>query len=420
MSVRRANLLAAVAAAALMAGGAAAPGFAASMKGSAAPKTVVIGWDGSLTGGDAEGAILQQYGAEMAVADINAKKMLKGVTLKVMSLDDGTATAGQYDPVQAATNARKFVADKTVVGIIGPQMSGAAKAMTPILSMADLAMITPSATNPDLTNPQFKQQYDPGGKPVFFRTVATDAYQGPEMANYFAKVLKVKSVYVLDDSGAYGEGLADAFQKQAAADGIKVLGRDKLDPKAADYSAILTKIKSMSPDSLYYGGVMQAGVKLVKQSYDILPNIIKGGGDGIQDPEMFTGAGFPAATGWYATVASPHVNEEKSMAAWVKRYTDTYGKAPDDYAVCSYDATMALAAAIQKVQKEKKTIDRESVLAALPSVKIKTLQGPVSFDANGDLEQKVISVFQAEHNPAFPLDDLAHQYKYLGVAPQSA
>ncbi len=410
MASRRSSLLAAVAAAGLCAGGGAAL---------AADKVVKIGWDGSLTGGDAEGAILQQYGTLKAVAEANSKKLVKGVRFEVDSLDDGTATAGQYDPVQAATNARKFVSDKTVLGIIGPQMSGAAKAMTPILSQADLVMITPSATNPDLTDPKFAAQYKPAGKTIFFRTVATDAFQGPNMANYYAEVLKVKNVYVLDDTGAYGEGLADAFQKEAEAKGIKILGRDKLDPKAADYSAVLTKIKALNPDSLYYGGVMQAGVKLVKQTYDIIPDVIKGGGDGLQDPEMFTGAGFPAADKWYATVASPHVNEEPRLAQWVKDYTDTYKKAPDDYAVCAYDATMALIAAVKKLEDAKKPVTRASVRAALAGVKVDTLQGEVAFDENGDLQTKVISVFQAKKNDAFPLDDLAHQYKYLGVAPQS-
>jgi branched-chain amino acid transport system substrate-binding protein len=412
MASRRSSLVATAAAAAL------ALAFGASGA-LAADKVITIGWDGSLTGGDAEGAILQQYGAMMAVADANIKGMVKGVRFEVDSLDDGTATAGQYDPVQAATNARKFAADRHVVGIIGPQMSGAAKAMTPILSAADLVMITPSATNPDLTNPKFAAQYDPSGKTIFFRTVATDAYQGPNMANYFAEVLKVKSVFVIDDTGAYGEGLADAFQARAAEKGIKVLGRDKVDPKAADYTALFTKIKSMNPDAIYYGGVMQAGVKVVKQSYDIIPNVIKGGGDGIQDPEMFTGAGFPAAAGWYATVASPHVNEESRLADWVKLYTQRYGKAPDDYAVCAYDATMALIAAIGKLESEHKPITRENVRVALATISIDTLQGPVAFDKNGDIQQKVISVFQAKYNPKYPLDDLAHQYVYLGVAPQS-
>src|SRR6202012_2751845 len=108
----------------------------------------------------------------------------------------------QYDPAQAATNARKMVADKEVVAAIGPQMSGAGKAMTPILSQGGLAAITPSSTNPDIPDPKFAEQYRPAGKPIYFRTVTTDAFQGPNLANYFVDVLKVKTMFGLDDSGA--------------------------------------------------------------------------------------------------------------------------------------------------------------------------------------------------------------------------
>jgi branched-chain amino acid transport system substrate-binding protein len=409
MLSKRKVLLAAAAAAALLS---AAPARAAD-------EVVKIGWDGSLTGGDAQGAILQENGAKLAVDDANAKKIVKGVTFELYPLDDGTATAGQYDPAQAAINARKFLGDKKVVAIDGPQMSGAAKAMTPILSQGDMAMITPSATNPDLTNPQFAAQFRPAGKVIFFRTVATDAYQGPYMANYYKNVLHVKSVYVLDDTGAYGEGLANAFEGQANKIGIKVLGHDKLDPKAADYSAILTKIKSLNPDAIYYGGVMQAAVKLVKQSYDIIPKVIKGGGDGLYDPEMFTGAGYPAAQGWYATNASPHLTDDSRLSDYVKRYKAAFNVAPDDYSICSYDAVMAIIQAVKKVKAEKKPINHDTVRAAMAGLKINTLQGPIQFDANGDLKDKVITVFQAEKTDAYPLDDSSHQFKYLGVAPAS-
>ncbi len=247
----------------------------------------------------------------------------------MVSFDDATATAGQYDPAQAATNARKMVADKQMIAAIGPQMSGSGKAMAPILSQGDLATITPSSTNPDITDPKFAAQYRPAGKPIYFRTVTTDAFQGPNMANYMADDLNVKSVYILDDSGAYGVGMADAFQAQAKKDGIKVLGRDRLDPKAADYTAVLTKIKALHPDALYYGGVGQAGVKLAKQAYDIIPNVIKAGGDGMYTPELLTGAGFPAAEGWYATTASPHMTADTKAADFVKAFKAKYGEAPE-------------------------------------------------------------------------------------------
>ena len=195
----------------------------------------------------------------MAIDEANAKGTIPGYKIDTIVLDSGTATAGQYDPAQAATNTKKLVANKAVVANLGPQMSGEGKAMSPILSAGNLATITPSSTNPDITSPKFAAQFRPNGKAVYFRTVTTDAFHGPNMANYFADTLKVKSVYVLDDSGAYGVGIADSFQKQAEARGIKVLGRDQLNPKEADYTTILTKVKAANPDALYYGGVTQAG-----------------------------------------------------------------------------------------------------------------------------------------------------------------
>ncbi len=180
----------------------------------AADKVVKIGVDLSLTGADADSAVRVKNGIVMAVDEANKEKKVKGYTFDMLTLDDGTATAGQYDPAQAATNARKMVSDPDVVAAVGPEMSGAGKAMAPILSQGDLATITPSSTNPDITNPKFAEQYRPAGKPIYFRTVTTDAYQGPNMANFLAERLKIKSVYILDDSGAYGVGLADAFQGQ--------------------------------------------------------------------------------------------------------------------------------------------------------------------------------------------------------------
>ena len=384
----------------------------------AAEKEVTVAINLSLTGADAESATRIKDGAVMALEDAAAHG-LKGYKINILTLDDGTATAGQYDPAQAATNARKMASDRSVVAAIGPQMSGAGKAMAPILSQADLAIITPSATNPDITSPKFAEQYRPGGKAIFFRTVTTDAFQGPNMANYFAETLKVKSVYVLDDSGAYGVGLADAFQGQAAKKGMKVAGRDRLDPKAADYAAVLTKIKSLAPDALYYGGVLQAGVKLVKQSYDILPKMLKAGGDGLYGPEMLTGAGFPAAEGWYATNASPHVTGDTKLGPFVKAFNAKFGMQPDDYAITAYDGALVIIDAIKRVAASGKPVNRDSVRDAIQSSKVDTLQGPISFDANGDLINKVVSIFQVRLDKSKPADDMLAQFHYIGVAPEA-
>ena len=358
-------------------------------------------------------------GALMAFDEINARHEIPGYRIDPLILDDGTATAGQYDPAQAAINARKMVSDNEVVAAIGPMMSGAGKAMAPILSQGDLATITPSSTNPDITDPKFAEQYKPTGKAIYFRTVTTDAFQGPNLANYFADKLKVKSVYVLDDSGAYGVGIADLFKKRAEEKGIKVLGRDRLDPKAADYTTILTKIKALNPDALYYGGVSQAGVKLAKQSYDILPKVIKGGGDGMYSAEMLSAAGFPAADGWYATIASPHATEDKAADAWVKQYQAKYSTVPSDYSITAYDAALVIADAVKRLIADKKDVTRDTVRDYIQTAKVKTLQGTISFDANGDLQDRTISVFQIKKDVTYSADDMVHQYHYIGVAPQS-
>jgi branched-chain amino acid transport system substrate-binding protein len=357
-------------------------------------------------------------GAVMAMDEINAKGGVGGYKLEAILLDDGTSTSGGYDPAQAATNARKMVTDPTVLAAIGPYNSGSGKAMSPILSAASLAIVTPSSTNPDLTDPKFAQIYHPDGPAIYFRTVTTDAYQGPNMANFYADVLKVKAVYVLDDSGAYGVGISDAFQGQAAKKGLKILGRDRLDPKAADYSPIFTKMKAMGVTAMYFGGDAQAGIKVVKQSYDILPGIIKGGGDGMYEPEILTGGGFPAVEGWYASLASPHLLEAPETQDWMKRFTAKWGKQGGDYSITAYDGMLVIADAIGRVAKSGKPMTRANLRDAIEATKLKTLQGVVSFDKNGDLQSRIVSVFQVKHDPKFPPEDMTHQFKYVGVAPQ--
>ncbi|HEX5327304.1 MAG TPA: branched-chain amino acid ABC transporter substrate-binding protein [Acetobacteraceae bacterium] len=414
MITRRATgqLLASIAA------GAALGGLATGAR-AAEGKTIKVGVDLSLTGADAESSNRIKHGIEMAFEAANQANAVPGYHIDLMVLDDGTATAGQYDPAQAATNARKMVSDREVMASLGPIMSGAGKAMAPILSQGDLATITPASTNPDISSPKFAAQFRPAGKPIYFRTVTTDAYQGPNMANFLAEKLGVKTVYLLDDSGAYGVGMVDAFEQQAKAKGIKVLGRDRLDPKAADYTAVLTKIKSLDPQAIYYGGVGGAGIKLAKQAYDIVPKMIKAGGDGVYGASFLTGVGFPAAAGWYATIASPHLSNDSKAAQFVEAYRGRYGEAPDDYTITAYDAALVVIDAIKRVAATGKPVTRSAVRDAIQSSKVPTIQGVVSFDANGDLADRTVSVFQIKEDKTHKPDDVTSQYTYIGVAPQS-
>lgn len=239
------------------------------------------------------------------------------------------------------------------------------------------------------------------------------------MANYFADVLKVKSIFILDDSGAFGVGVADAFQKQAEAKGIKVLGRDRLDPKAADYSAILTKIKSLNSEGLYYGGVGQAGVKLAKQAYEIIPQVVKGGTDGIHSSDFLSGGGFPAVEGWYTTIAAPHLTEDQKAAQFVEAFRGRFGESPDDYTITAYDASLVIIDSVKRVAASGKPVTREAVRDAIQTAKVPTIQGTVQFDANGDLLDRTVSVFQIRKDASKPLNDITTQAKYIAVAPQS-
>jgi branched-chain amino acid transport system substrate-binding protein len=387
--------------------------------GLAQEKVLTIGMSFPLTGSLALQAGVARDAAQYAVDEANDNGGVAGYKLRTLVLDDASTTTGQYDPAIAATNARKMLQDASVIAAVGPLNSGSAKAVTPILSQGGMATISGSATNPDLNDPKFAQIYRPAGLPIFFRTVTTDAYQGPNFANYLAEVLKVQKVVVLDDGGAYGVGMADAFAAQAAKKGMTVLIRDRLDPLNADYTAILTKAKSLGTQALYYGGDPLAGAKVVKQSYDILPNIAKGGGDGVHTPDMLTGGGVPAVQGWYATSAAAHVLDDGNVRPWVERFVAKTGKQPADYSITYYDATQIILDAIERVAKSGKPMNRANVRDAIQSANVKTLQGDISFNANGDMSSKVVSIFQVQYDQKYPIGDVVHQFKYVGVAPQA-
>ncbi len=338
-----------------------------------------------------------------------------------LALLGSSALAGFIRPARAGD---KFVTvginlsltDATVVAAIGPMVSGSGKAMAPLLSQGNLATVTPSSTNPDLTDPRFASMYRPAGKPIYFRTCTTDAFQGPNMANFMADQLKVKSVFVVDDTGAYGVVLADAFQAQAAKRGMQVMGRDRVDPLLSDYRPLLTKIKNLGPQAMYCGSSALAGVKLVKQSNEIMPDVIKAGGDGLHQASILAGAGFPAARGWYSTIAAPHMLDDAKLSGWLASYQKRWSAPPADYSITAYDAALVVLAAIGKVAKSGAPVTRAAVCDAIQAGKVDTLQGPVSSDANGDLNSRVVSVFQVQQDTAHPIDDVVHQFKYVGVA----
>jgi branched-chain amino acid transport system substrate-binding protein len=221
-------------------------------------------------------------------------------------------------------------------------------------------------------------------------------------------VLGVHSVYILDDTGAYGEGIANSFEQQARAKGINVLGHDKLDPKESDYTTVLTKIAAMQPESLYYGGVQQAGEKLARQAYDVMPQVPKMGGDGMYSVSLISDAG-QAAENWYATIAAPDTIDQPEASDWVGKYQSKYGRAPQDYALTAYDAVLVIEDTVNRLVKDGMPITRENVRDYAAQTNLPTLQGVISFDDNGDLKDKIVSVFQVKDGA----------YRFVGAAPQS-
>jgi branched-chain amino acid transport system substrate-binding protein len=376
--------------------------------GVAQSKVVKIGLSIPITGADADGADAIVKGAQMAIAEVNAKGGVAGYKLEGVVYDSATPAAGQYDPAQAATNYKKFIADSLVLAAVGPEMSGEGKAISPIISEADMATITPASTNPDITDPKFKSQYRPKGKAVYFRNVTTDAYQGPNMANYLFHQVKMKSVYVLDDSGAFGVGIADSFERRAKELGVKVLGRDRLDPKEADYKTILTKIKGMNPDTLYYGGVLQAATKLAPQALEIIPRVVKAGSDGVYDLSWPKQSGKEAVEGWYLSQASPELVTDPKVEAWVTKFKKEMKRDPTNYSITAYTAVYVIADAMERTVKANKPLTRSTMRDAIQATKLNSIQGLIAYDENGDITNRTVSIYQWRDG----------EIKYIGVAPQ--
>jgi branched-chain amino acid transport system substrate-binding protein len=185
---------------------------------------------------------------------------------------------------------------------------------------------------------------------------------------------------------------------------------------ATDYQPLLTRIRNLGAQALYCGSSALAGVKLVKQSFDIIPDMIKAGGDGLHQASILSGAGFPAAQGWYSTIAAPHMLDDVKVSAWLARFQKRWNTSPSDYSITAYDAALVVLAAIETVAKSGEVPDRGAVRDAIQAGKVDTLQGPVSFDANGDLTDHLVSVFQVQRDTAWPVNDMVHQFKYIGVA----
>jgi branched-chain amino acid transport system substrate-binding protein len=331
------------------------------------------------------------------VLDENNSTACNGkIKLQFEPLDDATAAAGKWDPAQVTSNANKAVADKSVVAFIGHFNSGAAKLSIPILNKADLAMVSPANTYPGLTKPGKGEAnepnvYYPSGKRNYARVVPADDLQGVVGAKW-AKSLGMKKVYILDDQELYGKGLAGIFETTAKKEGLQVLGHEGINPKASDYKALMTKIKALNPDMIYFGGITQNNAgQLIKDMRNVGMTAEKVkfmGPDGTYEKAIIDAAGKDAE-GIYATFGGvPGKELTGDGKTWYENYKKKYNSEPEAYASYGYDSAKVVVNAINQVCKNDRAAIRDAVMATKD---FKGVLGTFSFDQNGDTSLTTLS-----------------------------
>ncbi len=364
---------------------------AASAPAAAAPAAagdvvVKIGHAAPLTGGIAHLGKDNENGARLAVEEINKAGLEIGgkkIKLELVGEDDAA------DPKTGTSVAQKLV-DAKVVAVVGHLNSGVSIPASKIYSDAGIVQISPSSTNPDYTKQGFKTTY---------RVVATDAQQGPALANYATKSLNAKSVAIVDDATAYGKGLADEFEKTAKAAGVNVVAREATNDKATDFKAILTKIKGKKPDVIMYGGMDATGGPFAKQAKElgIAAKIV--GGDGVCTDKVAELAG-DAVSNIICSEAGLALSKMEKGADFQKRYQDRFNAPVQIYAPFTYDAVMVIADAIKRAG----STDAAAILAEMPKTNYQGVIGNIAFDEKGDMKEGTITLYDYKDKKKSVLD----------------
>lgn len=340
--------------------------------------TVKIGHVAPMTGGIAHLGKDNEAGAKLAIADLNKSNIkIGGKTVKfaLLSEDDGA------DPKQGTAAAQKLV-DAKVAGVVGHLNSGTTIPASKIYSDAGIPQISPSATNPKYTLQGFK---------TAFRVVANDSQLGGTLGRYAINDLKGKTVAIIDDRTAYGQGVADEFAKGVQAAGGKIVGREYTTDKATDFMAILTNIKGKKPDIVFYGGMDAVAGPMLRQLKQLGIQAKFMGGDGICTTELPKLAGdalgdnmlYCAEAGG---VVGKYVEKDKAFRARFQKEMKAEVKL---YAPYVYDATMVMVEAMKKAD----STDPKKYLPELAKIKYDGVTGPISFDKNGDINGGTLTLY---------------------------
>ncbi len=345
----------------------------------AAEAVVKIAHVGPVSGAIAHLGKDNENGARLAIEELNAAGVMidgKKVKLELMAEDDGA------DPKQGTAVAQKLV-DAKVAGVVGHLNSGTTIPASKLYSDAGIPQISPSATNPKYTRQGFK---------TAFRVVADDVHLGSTLGKYAVETLKGKSIAVIDDRTAYGQGVAEEFTKAVEAAGGKIVDKQFTNDKASDFNAILTSIKGKKPDVVFFGGMDAVGGPMLKQMKSLGIKAKFMGGDGICTTELIKLAGDALGDDMvYCAEAGGVEGEGKAgMDAFSAKYKAKFNDDVKLYAPYVYDAVQLMVASMVKA-KSSDPAKYLPVLAA--TADYKGVTGPISFDEKGDIKNGALTLF---------------------------
>jgi len=329
-----------------------------------------------------------ENGARMAIEDLNAKGVTIGgkkAKFELLAEDDAA------DPKQGAAVANKLV-DSKVNGVIGHLNSGTSIPASKIYSDAGIPQISPSATNPKYTRQGFK---------TTFRVVADDVQLGGTLGKYAEKELKGKSVAVVDDRSAYGQGVAEEFAKGLKGAGGKVADTQYTNDKATDFTAILTAIKAKNPDVVFYGGMDAQAGPMIRQMQQLGIKAKLVGGDGICSAELAKLAGSAMTDGQVICAEAGGVDPsgKPGMDKFYADYKKKFGTDVQLYAPYVYDAVMVMVSAMQKCNSS----DPKVYLPCLQKTDYKGVTGHIAFDDKGDIKNGALTLYTYKDGKKSPI-----------------
>ncbi|MGQ3051461.1 MAG: branched-chain amino acid ABC transporter substrate-binding protein [Roseateles sp.] len=320
-----------------------------------------------------------ELGARLAIEELNAKGVMIGgkkAKFELLAEDD----AG--DPKQGTAAAQKLV-DSKVNGVVGHLNSGTSIPASKVYSDAGIPQISPSATNPKFTRNGYK---------TTFRVVADDVHLGGTLGRYAAKDLKGKSIAVIDDRTAYGQGVADEFEKGVKGAGGKVVGREFTNDKATDFTAILTSLKGKKPDIVFFGGMDAVAGPMLRQMKQLGIEAKFMGGDGICSGELPKLAAGTMGDGQVVCAEAGGVEGEakKSMDDFKAKFKSKFNVDVQIYAPYVYDAVNVMAAAMAKAG----SADPAKYLPVLAKTTgYKGVTGTIAFDDKGDIKNGALTLY---------------------------